>query len=161
MKDESAAISHILHSLSTIDASSFVADESILCGLLTVVLSFPTASTKKKFVLTKETKKEKKVGWFNYFSALWDRSAISCLSVMVAGMIGRNAITNGSTVCTIKKHAHLNWGTQVDLWMSLSIFSWPVTRILHVWGRRQTKSKTERRALLLQPQLCTHTHYNH
>jgi hypothetical protein len=62
MKDESAAISHILHSLSTIDASSFVADESILCGLLTVVLSFPTASTKKKFVLTKETKKKKKVG---------------------------------------------------------------------------------------------------
>jgi hypothetical protein len=45
-------------------------------------------------------------------------------------------------------------GTQVDLWMSLSIFSWPVTRILHVWGRRQT----ERRALLLQPQLRTHTH---
>ncbi len=63
--------------------------------------------------------------------------------------------------CTIKKHAHLNWGTQVDIWMSLSIFSWPVTRILHVWGRRQTKSKTERRALLLQPQLHTHTHTSH
>ncbi len=111
----------------------------------------------KKFVLTKETKKEKGRLIQLFFCTLGSIS--HQLLIGHGSWHDRQKCHNKWEYCTIKKHAHLNWGTtQVDLWMSLSIFSWPVTRILHVWGRRQTKSKTERRALLLQPQLHTHTH---
>ncbi len=123
-----------------------------------LLLSFPFQQHAPKQICANKRKGKKIEGWLIQLFFCTLGSISHQLLIGHGSWHDRQKCHNKLGVLYHQEACPSELGTQVDLWMSLSIFSWPVTRILHVWGRRQTKSKTERRVLLLQPQLHTYTH---